>query len=57
MKMFKRIFTSIVRRPYQMLFVFLTVFILGNVLFASIAVQQASQQVKTIFGQVSGRHF
>ncbi|MBQ7890844.1 MAG: ABC transporter permease [Erysipelotrichaceae bacterium] len=46
MKMWKRIFTSIKRRPYQGLFILLIVFVLGNVLFASIAIQQSSAQVK-----------
>ena len=46
MKMWKRIITSLIRRPYQGLFVLLIVFVLGNVLFASIAIQQASKQVK-----------
>lgn len=46
MKMWKRIFTSLIRRPYQGLFVLLIVFVLGNVLFASIAIQQSSKQVK-----------
>ena len=46
MKMWKRIITSLIRRPYQGLFVLLIVFVLGNVLFASIAIQQSSKQVK-----------
>ncbi|MBR5794673.1 MAG: FtsX-like permease family protein [Erysipelotrichaceae bacterium] len=46
MKIFKRIFTSLIRRPYQGLFILLIVFVLGNVLFASIAIQQSSAQVK-----------
>ena len=46
MKMWKRIFTSIKRKPYQGLFILLIVFVLGNVLFASIAIQQSSAQVK-----------
>lgn len=46
MKMFKRIYTSIKRKPFQMLLVFLIVFVLGNVLFASIAIKQSSEHVK-----------
>lgn len=46
MKVFKRIITSIVRKPYQMLLMFMIVFVLGNVLFASIAIKQTSEQVK-----------
>lgn len=46
MKMWNRIYTSFVRRPYQVLLIFLIVFVLGNVLFASIAIQQSSHQVK-----------
>lgn len=46
MKMWKRIITSTIRRPYQMILVFLIVFVLGNLLFASIAIKQSSEQVK-----------
>lgn len=47
MKMLNRIVCSIKRRPYQMVLMFLVVFILGNVLFASIAIKQTSESVKT----------
>lgn len=46
MKMLNRIVCSIKRRPYQMVLMFLVVFILGNVLFASIAIKQTSESVK-----------
>lgn len=47
MKMIKRTMTSIKRKPYQMILIFIIVFVLGNVLFASIAVRQSSENVKT----------
>lgn len=46
MKVFKRIFTSIKRKPQQSILMFLIVFMLGNVLFASIAIKQASENVR-----------
>lgn len=46
MKMIQRCFLSIRRHPVQTLIKFLIVFILGNFMFASIAVQQASVQIK-----------
>ena len=46
MKMWKRIFTSIKRRKNQTIITFLVVFILGNVLFASIAVKQSAKNVE-----------
>lgn len=47
MKVFKRIFTSIVKKPQQTILMFLIVFVLGNVLFASIAIKQTSEDVRT----------
>ncbi|MGN1343101.1 MAG: ABC transporter permease [Traorella sp.] len=47
MKMWKRILTSITRRKAQTIITFLVVFILGNVLFASIAVKQSAKNVET----------
>ena len=46
MKVFKRIITSIKRNFGHSFIMFLIVFILGNVLFASIAVSQTSKQVE-----------
>lgn len=46
MKTFKRIITSILRNPFQTVLMFLIVFVLGNVLFASIAVKQSSENVR-----------
>lgn len=46
MKMLKRIFLSIYRKPAQAILMFLIIFILGNVLFASIAIKQTSENVR-----------
>ena len=46
MKLIKRVFTSITRNYVQSIMMFLVVFILGNVLFASIAIEQSSEIVK-----------
>lgn len=46
MKIIKRIFISITRNYAQSILMFLIVFVLGNVLFASIAVDQSSETVK-----------
>lgn len=46
MKMWKRTFLSIFRKPAQSILMFLIVFILGNVLFASIAIKQTSENVR-----------
>lgn len=46
MKMLNRTIISILRRPYHSLLMFAIVFVLGNVLFASIAVKQSSDSVK-----------
>ena len=46
MKTLKRIFTSIIRNPFQSISLFLIVFILGNVLYASIAIKQSSVNVR-----------
>lgn len=46
MKWMKRTFTSIFRKPAQSILMFVIVFVLGNVLFASIAIKQTSEDVK-----------
>ena len=46
MKMWKRCFISLKRHPFQTALKMLIVFILGNFLFADIAIQQASVQVR-----------
>ena len=46
MRTMKRTITSIIRNKMQAVIIFLIVFVLGNVLFASIAVQQSSNNVK-----------
>ena len=48
MKTWKRIFTSILRKPAQSVLMFIIVFVLGNVLFASIAIKQTSKNVENI---------
>ena len=46
MKMWKRTLTSIFRKPAQSILMFLIIFLLGNVLFASIAIKQTSENVR-----------
>ena len=46
MRLFKRVITSIIRNYVQSIMMFLVVFVLGNVLFASIAIEQSSEIVK-----------
>lgn len=46
MKILNRIKTSILRKPQQSILMFLIVFMLGNVLFASISIKQASEDVR-----------
>lgn len=47
MKMLKRTIVGIMRKPLQVLVMFLIVFVLGNVLFAAVAVKQSSSNVKS----------
>lgn len=46
MKMWKRTLISIFRKPAQSILMFLIIFLLGNVLFASIAIKQTSENVR-----------
>lgn len=46
MNVLKRVLLSMVRKPAQMILMFLIVFVLGNVLFASVAIKQSSENVK-----------